>query len=129
LQLDAFIMSFRSILVLVAVTASFALGGCAADAEQSPATESDVTAHDGNLDADRRLDHVRQIGTISDLQPARLDDAARARIIETYNGGVADPRIDVQPPVFGQAQQISRRGISLEDMKDVVDAHTVGSKP
>ena len=82
---------------LVVVTASFALDGCAADAEPSSSTD-DIVKHDGDLDSSRTRD-VRAVSRHSDEAPSPVADATRARNIETYGSGAANPRIDAPPPV------------------------------
>lgn len=99
-------MRLSSIVSLVVVSASLALGGCAADAENGDdTTQPNVALSDKDkvaVEADTsRTDDARQIGKVSDLY-ANPSDAAKARLTETYKGGQVDPRIEVQPSVFSQ---------------------------
>jgi hypothetical protein len=96
-------MRLSSIVSVLVVTASFALGGCAADAEPTSTgtDQPNVALSDPNAPAiakDRTGD-VAQTGTVSD-QYANPSDEVRARQVESYNGGVADPRIDIVPSGF-----------------------------
>lgn len=93
-------MRLSSILALVVVTASFALGGCAADAEPADTTPN-VALSDPNADAverDRTQDVV-QTGKITDLYAHPTNETV-ARAVETWSGGTADPRIDAVPSGF-----------------------------
>lgn len=96
-------MRLSSLVSVLVVTASFALGGCAADAEPtaSGTDQPNVALSDPNapaIDNDRTAD-VAQTGKVSDLY-AKPTDEVRARQVETWAGGVADPRIDIVPSGF-----------------------------
>lgn len=95
-------MRLSSIVSVVVVTASFALGGCAADAEPSTGeTQPNVALTDPNANAgphDRTQDVV-QTGKVSD-EFTHTADEQKARIVERYVGGEVDPRIDVTPSGF-----------------------------
>ena len=96
-------MRLSSLVSVLVVTASFALGGCAADAEPtSGETQPNVALSDPNANVgphDRTQD-VAQTGNVSD-QYAHTADEQKARIIEHYVGGQVDPRIDITPSGFG----------------------------
>lgn len=98
-------MRFSSLVSLVVVTASFALAGCAADAEPSSSPDDGVVKLDGDLDRSRTRD-VRAVSQHSDEAPSPLADATRARNIETYR-------------VF--------ETLAPEEMVGVVDDHTAAS--
>lgn len=95
-------MRLSSIVSVLVVTASFALGGCAADAEPTGGTEpSNVALSDPNapkIDNDRTAD-VSQTGKLTDQYAHPLDET-RARQVESWSGGAADPRIDIIPSGF-----------------------------
>lgn len=95
-------MRLSSIVSVLVVTASFALGGCAADAEQTSGTDQpNVALSDPNapaIDNDRTSD-VSQTGKLTDHYAHPLDET-RARAVETWSGGTADPRIDIVPSGF-----------------------------
>ncbi len=97
-------MRLSSIVSLLVVTASFALGGCAADAEPSDgSTQPNVALSDKNkvvnpIDESRTSD-VSQIGKRADLF-ANPSDETRARDVEKWKTGTANPRIDVSPSGF-----------------------------
>lgn len=138
-------MRFSSLVSLVVVTASLALGGCAADAET--ASTGDNVTKGGELDNSRIRD-VRAINQRSDEAPSAFADATRARKIETHGSGAVDPRLDALPPAFGDVQRFSnevaiedrvkeRDGIvlgqqgaslSADEMVGVVDDHTAAAK-
>lgn len=99
-------MRLSSIVSLLVVTASFALGGCAADAEPSDgsASQPNVALSDKNkviepVDQSRTAD-VTQVGKVSDLY-ANPSDETRVRDVEKWATGTANPRIDVSPSGFG----------------------------
>ena len=100
-------MRLSSIVYLLVVTASFALGGCAADAEPSDgsaASQPNVALSDKNkviepVDQSRTSD-VSQIGKVTDLY-ANPSDETRVRDVEKWATGTANPRIDVSPSGFG----------------------------
>lgn len=95
-------MRLSSIVSVLVVTASFALGGCAADAEPTGGTEpSNVALSDPNATAinnDRTAD-VKQTGKLTDQYANPLDET-RARQVENWSSGTADPRIDIIPSGF-----------------------------
>jgi hypothetical protein len=94
-------MRLSSIVSLLVVTASFALGGCAADAEPTGTDQPNVALSDPNAPAinnDRTAD-VAQTGKLTDLYAHPLDET-RARQVESWSGGQADPRIDIVPSGF-----------------------------
>lgn len=95
-------MRLSSIVSVLVVTASFALGGCAADAEPTGGTEpSNVALSDTNapaIDNDRTAD-VAQNAKLTDQYAHPLDET-RARQVESWSGGTADPRIDIIPSGF-----------------------------
>jgi hypothetical protein len=100
-------MRLSSIVSLVVVTASLALGGCAGDAEPASGGGTDnpnVVLSDPTQKVDQggRTGDLRLIGRVTDewQQPS---DETRARQVETHTGGVADPRIDVFPSGFNAA--------------------------
>lgn len=135
-------MRFSSLVSLVVVTASLALGGCAADAEPSSSFDDDIVKLDGDLDNSRTRD-VRAVSQRSDEAPSPLADATRARNVETYGSGPANPRIDAPPPVFGRnaivpagelvrerdglAHERSFETVTAEEMVGVVDDHTTAA--
>ena len=123
-------MRLSSIVSVLVVTASFALGGCAADAEPtSGGDQPNVALSDPNapaIKADRTSD-VSQTGKLTDEYAHPLDET-RARQVESWSGGAADPRIDivpsgfdavpgtkiaVRPPVFHEVNQLET-GIRTE---------------
>ena len=96
-------MRLSSIVSLLVVTASFALGGCAADAEPSDSNQPNVALSDKNKVVepdDSRLEDTRQIGNIAD-QYQHPTDETQARLVEKWSSGTANPRIEVQPSGFG----------------------------
>jgi len=103
-------MRLSSIVSLLVVTASLALGGCAAEAETAgdernpavvPLSDKDKVVAPEEQD---RLNDARQVGQIADLYE-NPSDATKARDVGSYKGGAADPRIDVTPSPFGQLPQ------------------------
>ena len=94
-------MRLSSIVSLVVVTASLALGGCAADAEPvTGETQPNVVHSDPNAPAQRDLTQdVGQTGKISDNY-ANPSDETKARLVEHYVGGEVDPRIVITPSGF-----------------------------
>jgi hypothetical protein len=106
-------MRLSSFVSLVVVTASFALGGCAADAEPSSGeTQPNVALTDPNANAgphDKTQD-VGQTGKVSD-QYANPADEQRARIVEHYVGGQVDPRIVITPSGFDAIPQNTAREV------------------
>lgn len=99
-------MRLSSIVSLLVVTASFALGGCAADAEPSDgsASQPNVALSDKikviePVDESRTSD-VDQVGKVSDLY-ANPSDETKVRDVEKWATGTANPRIDVSPSGFG----------------------------
>lgn len=137
-------MRFSSLVSLVVVTASFALGGCAADAEPSSSFDDDIVKLDGDLDGSRTRD-VRAVSQHADEASSPVADATRARNIETYGSGAANPRIDAPPPVFGLGRTVlvpagelvkDRDGLTHDrvfetlepaEMVGVVDDHTAAA--
>ncbi len=117
-------MRFSSLVSLVVVTASLALGGCAADAETA-STEDKVT-HGGELDTSRTRD-VRAINQRSDERPSVFADATRARKIETHGSGAVDPRLDALPPVFGDVQLLGNK-VAVEDRVKERDGIVLGQQ-
>jgi hypothetical protein len=95
-------MRLSSMVSLLVVTASFALGGCAAEAEPTGGSNPDVALQEPTapVATDRTAD-VTQTGKISD-QFANPSDEVRARIVATVAGGQVNPRIDVTPSPFGK---------------------------
>jgi hypothetical protein len=98
-------MRLSSIVSLVVVTASLALGGCAADAETAnDGTQPNVALSDKDKviapEEQDRLNDARAIGQIKDLYENPAENT-KARDVEKYKTGVVDPRLDVQPGVFG----------------------------
>jgi hypothetical protein len=96
-------MRLSSIVSILVVTASFALGGCAADAEPSDGTGGNVALSDKTKVTEpdnSRLDDTRQLGTIGD-QYANPTDETKARLVEKVSTGVANPRLEIQPSGFG----------------------------
>lgn len=94
-------MRLSSIVSVLVVTASFALGGCAADAEPTGTDQPNVALTDKNapaIDNDRTGD-VAQNAKLTDQYAHPLDET-RARQVESWSGGQADPRIDVVPSGF-----------------------------
>jgi hypothetical protein len=97
-------MRLSAIVSVLVVTASFALGGCAADAE--PTTGSGTpdqpnVALSGTDNSDGLINDVGQQGNRYSDNFANPSDEARARRVNTYVAGEANPRIDVQPSPFG----------------------------
>ena len=94
-------MRLSSIVSVLVVTASFALGGCAADSEPTGTDQPNVALSNPNapaLETDRTAD-VGQTGKVTDLYAHPLDET-RARQVESWSGGQADPRIDIVPSGF-----------------------------
>jgi hypothetical protein len=94
-------MRLSSIVSVLVVTASFALGGCAADSEPTSSDPTNVALTDTNapaIDNDRTAD-VAQTGKLTDAYAHPLDET-RARAVETWSGGAANPRIDIVPSGF-----------------------------
>lgn len=89
-------MRFSSLVSLLVVTASFALGGCAADAEQtsSEATGQGESALVGSARAHKI---VESTGTTAQAA-ARGEEAARTRVID---------------PITGQAVAVGRTGMNV----------------
>jgi hypothetical protein len=135
-------MRLSSIVALFVVTASLALGGCAADAESSSSTEENVAQGGGALEVDRAYAES-QASTIA-LQPSRKLDADRA-FAETKKPSIAlqpsrtlvahakpvdlmlwsdGPRVEAEPPV----KAAFNTALSPEEMVEVVDEHTAGTK-
>jgi hypothetical protein len=94
-------MRLSSIVSVLVVTASFALGGCAADAESTGTDQPNVALSDPNAPAieNDRTSDVSQTGKLTDQYAHPLDET-RARQVESWSGGVADPRIDIVPSGF-----------------------------
>ena len=95
-------MRLSSFVSLVVVTASLALGGCAADAEESETgNQPNVALSDPNAPAinNDRTSDATQTGKLTDLYAHPLDET-RARQVESWSGGQADPRIDIVPSGF-----------------------------
>lgn len=94
-------MRLSSIVSVLVVTASFALGGCAADSEPTTSEPSNVALTDPNAPAinNDRTSDVSQTGKLTDQYAHPLDET-RARAVETWSGGAADPRIDIVPSGF-----------------------------
>jgi hypothetical protein len=95
-------MRLSSIVSVLVVTASLALGGCAADAEQTGGTDQpNVALSDPNAPAinNDRTSDVSQTGKLTDQYAHPLDET-RARQVESWSGGQADPRIDIVPSGF-----------------------------
>ena len=113
-------MRLYPILSLLVVPAAFALAGCAADAEPVGGTDQpNVALTDPNAPAvgrDRTGDVV-QIGKVSDLY-ANPADETRVRQVETWSGGVADPRIDIVPSGFGAVPR-TKIGVTLPVFHEV----------
>lgn len=118
-------MRFSSIVALVVVTASFALGGCAADAEPGDTKTNENVVLEGTSEIDR-TDDARIVGRYAQEQHAFLSD--EARIVETYKGGGVSARVDAHPPVFGpHGHAASTTTVSPEEMRDIVDQHAFGT--
>ena len=78
-------MRFSSLVSLVVVTASLALGGCAADAEPAssePGSSEAALTGLGSPTVEKNGKHGEYA--------ARADDAARTRIIDVYTGAAAN---------------------------------------
>ena len=97
-------MRLSSIVSILVVTASFALGGCAADAEPGPAPNPNVALSDKTRvqepTDESRLEDTRQVGNIYDEYEHSTDET-KARLVEKYGSGVSNPRLEVQPSGFG----------------------------
>ena len=119
-------MRFSSIVALVVVTASFALGGCAADAEPATGSGNDNVTLEGTADNDGRANDVRTIAKLSDQVPNHaLDDGSHVRIVDTHAGNGVNPFI--APPVLSHGgSRTPGHYLSPEQMEAVVDAHTSG---
>lgn len=72
-------MRFASLVSLLVVTASFALGGCAADATPTPG-ETGTSEATNALGVARTLD----VNGMHERYAARADEAARTRIFDMY---------------------------------------------
>ena len=94
-------MRLSSIVSVLVVTASFALGGCAADAEPTGTDQPNVALSDPNAPAinNDRTSDVSQTGKLTDEYAHPLDET-RARQVESWSGGQANPRIDIVPSGF-----------------------------
>lgn len=95
-------MRLSSIVSLVVVTASLALGGCAADAEPtSGGSQPNVALSDPNATANDqgRANDIAKTNKVSD-QYANPADEAKAHGVLHYNGGEVDPRLNVEPSGF-----------------------------
>jgi hypothetical protein len=96
-------MRFSALVSALVVSASFALGGCAADAEPTTGTDQPNVALSGTQNnADNLVNNVDQAGNRYADNFANPSAEARARTVLTYTGGAANPRIDIQPSPFGQ---------------------------
>jgi hypothetical protein len=96
-------MRLSSIVSLVVVSASLALGGCAADAEDGDTKSPNVALSDKTRVQEpdnSRLEDTRQLGTIAE-QYANPTDETKARLVEKYGSGTSNPRIEIQPSGFG----------------------------
>ena len=122
-------MRLSSIVSLVVVTASFALGGCAADAEPTSGTsQPNVALSDPNAAAtdNGRTGDVGVIAKVSDTY-ANPSDQTKAAGINHYAGevdsrlyippsgfdAVPEEKIGVSPPVFHQVDPLTL-GIAVE---------------
>lgn len=98
-------MRLSSIVSLVVVTASLALGGCAAEAEPTGEGETNpnvaLQAPSVEVVKNDRTADARQVGQFGELFE-HPTDSTKARIVVQYKGGQVDPRIDVSPSPFGQ---------------------------
>jgi predicted lipoprotein len=95
-------MRFSAVVSALVVSASFALGGCAADAEPTTGTDQPNVALSGTQNnPDQMLNNVDQAGNRYADNFANPSAEARARTVLTYTGGESNPRIDVQPSPFG----------------------------
>lgn len=120
-------MRLSSIVSLVVVTASFALGGCAADAEQTSGTDQpNVALSDPNANANEgRLNDVAQTGKLTD-NFANPSDNAKAHGVLHAVGGEVDPRLDITPSGFDPVPQ-EKIGIP-NPLFHVVNPLTIGMK-
>jgi hypothetical protein len=108
-------MRLPSIVALFVVTASLALGGCAADAESASKTEENVT-HSDALEANNGFAEPSARGKFSVESPALVDESERARAIEAPAFGVDETQIANAP-----------FRMSPKEMAAVVDKHTSGT--
>lgn len=118
-------MRFSSIVGLVVVTASFALGGCAADAEPADVSTGDNVAHEGNLEEDR-TDDLRLLPRRADERAPQLPPEARTRIIEGQKFGAVDPHVVLSPPELVH-HRLAPRVLTPEEMRDAAEAHNTGA--
>ena len=108
------------------VTSSFALGGCAADAEPADVGTGDNVAHDGTLEEEVGTDDLRLLPRRDDERAPQLPAEARTRIIEGEKFGHIDPRVAAQPPEL--VQRDPRRAVlTPEQMRDAAEAHNTGT--
>jgi hypothetical protein len=135
------IMRLSSIVALFVVTASLALGGCAADAESSSSTDENVAPGGGALEVDRmayaqarpsialqpswKLESDRAFAKTKKpsiaLQPSRnLEAHEKPSGSQLWSDG---PRVEAEPPV----KAAFNTALSPEEMVEVVDEHTAGT--
>jgi hypothetical protein len=102
-------MRFSSIVSLLVVTASFALGGCAADLDPAtaPQQEQGITESESR----DRLEHARFVEKRSDLITSEAD---RARQVATFGEVTANPRIDAPEPSFGVKTPVLESAVEMD---------------
>jgi hypothetical protein len=112
-------MRFSALVSALVVSASFALGGCAADAEPTTGTDQPNVALSGKqVPGNDLVNNVDQAGNRYADNFANPSAEARARTVLTYTGGQANSQIDVQPSPFGRV-----------DMQKVVAGPSVFNPP
>jgi hypothetical protein len=97
-------MRFSALVSALVVSASFALGGCAADAEPTTGSTTDqpnVALSGTQNNTDGLVNNAGQAGNRYADNFANPSAEVRARTVLTYTGGESNPRIDVQPSPFG----------------------------
>lgn len=111
-------MRLSSIVSVVIVTASFALGGCAADAESADDSEDLSVARSAtSIDKDSN-GALTQVGHIGD-QRANPSDVTKAELAGSYVN--RDPRLEPFPSPFGQvpAGKIGAFGRQFDPLSNI----------
>ena len=121
-------MRFSSIVALVVVTVSFALAGCAADADPARSSTTDNVIHQGSADTDGKASEVRLIPKFGDEVPSHsLTDDAHVRVVDVQ----ADSRVNPfeAPPHLGASHGTHGPSVmTAEQIEAVVDEHSTGNR-
>ena len=107
-------MRCSSIVALLVVTASFALGGCAADAEpaagtdnatialQAPAIEQTDSSRTGDVREGAKVGDLRAEQKTTPLDAAKARDGLKVSDVSGVSGVSGNSRIEVFPSPFGR---------------------------